>query len=52
MAAVDFRTLRNFGPKSIEQVTEIVQKYIPGWEPKPGSAQGRGEDTVRRDPVR
>ena len=42
MAAVDFRTLRNFGPKSIEQVTEIVQKYISGWEPKDGLARSSG----------
>ena len=46
MAYVDFRTLKNFGPKSIEQLTGIVQKYIPGWEPKPGSAR-REEEKIQ-----
>lgn len=44
MAYVDFRTLKNFGPKSIEKLTEIVQRYIPGWEPKTNSVRNIAED--------
>lgn len=44
MAYVDFRTLKNFGPKSIENLTEIVQRYIPGWEPKTNSVRNIAED--------
>lgn len=39
VAHVDFRTIRDFGPKSIEQVIKTVQNYIPGWEPKSDTVQ-------------